>query len=78
MYKTRQPLCTGCNGPVCSQHECEYDVVGTAITSTKLGDELHRWEEKRGGNMGHLSSRKPGVVVGACRARNIMTRLVKV
>jgi len=23
MYKTRQPLLTGCNGPVCAQHECE-------------------------------------------------------
>jgi len=33
---------------------------------------------KRGGNMGHLSSRKPSVVDRACRARNIMIRLVKV
>ena len=78
MYKTRQPLFTGSNGPVCAQHGCEYDVVGTAMTSTEMGDELHRSQEKKRGNMGHLSSRKPGVVVGACRARNIMTRLVNV
>jgi len=70
---------TGCNGPVCAQHGCEDDVVGTAMTSTEMDDDLHRSEKKRGGNMGgHLSSRKPGVVGGACRARNIMTRLVEV
>jgi len=28
MYKTRQSLFTGCNGPVCAQHGCEYDVMG--------------------------------------------------
>jgi len=39
MYKTRQSLFTGCNGPVCAQHGCEYDVVGTAMTSTEMGDE---------------------------------------
>jgi len=48
MYKTRQPLFTGCNSPVCAQHGCEYDVVGTAMTSTEMGDELHRSEKKRG------------------------------
>jgi len=49
MYKTKQPeLFTGCNGPVCAQHGCEYDVVGTAMTSTEMGDELHRSEEKEG------------------------------
>ena len=42
MYKTRQPLFTGYNGPVCAQHGCEYDVVGTAMTSTEMSDELHR------------------------------------
>jgi len=58
MYKKRQPLFTGCNGPVCAQH----------------GWWERRWRQrrwvtnciarrrKRGGNMGHLSSRKPGVV----------------
>ena len=69
---------TVCNGPVCAQHGCEYDVVWTAVTSTDVGVELHRSEEKKRGNMGHLSSRKPGVVVGACRTINIMVRLVKV
>jgi len=29
----------GCNGPVCAQHGCEYDVVRTAMTSTEVGDE---------------------------------------
>ena len=48
MYKTRQPLFTGSNGQVCAQHGCEYDVVGTARTSTEMGDELHRSEKKRG------------------------------
>ena len=70
---------TGCICPVCAQRGCEDDVVGTAMTSTEMDDDLHRSEKKRGGNMGgHLSSRKPGVVGGACRARNIMTRLVEV
>ena len=40
MYKTRQPeLFMGSNGPVCAQHGCGYDVVGTAMTSTEVGDE---------------------------------------
>jgi len=52
MYTTRQPLFTGCNGPVCAQHGCEYDVVGTAMTSTEMGDELHRLEEKKRGKHG--------------------------
>ena len=30
---------TSCKGPVCTQHGCEYDVVGTAMTSTEVGDE---------------------------------------
>jgi len=58
MYKTRQPLFTGCNGPVCAQHGCEYDVVGTAMTSTEMGDELHRSEEKKRGKHGTFEQQK--------------------
>ena len=36
MYKTRQSLFTGCNGPVCAQHGCEQDVVGTAMVHKSL------------------------------------------
>jgi len=58
MYKTRQPLFTGRNGPVCAQHGCEYDVVGTAMTSTEMGDELHRSEEKKSGKHGTFEQQK--------------------
>ena len=58
MYKTRQPLFTGSNGPVCAQHGCEYDVVGTAMTSTETGDELHRSEEKKREKHGTFEQQK--------------------
>jgi len=58
MYRTRQPLFTGCNGPVCAQHGCEYDVVGTARMSTEMGDELHRSEEKIRGKHGAFEQQK--------------------
>ena len=77
MYKTRQPLFTGSNGQVCAQHGCEYDVVGTARTSTEMGDELHRSEKKRGKH-GAFDQQKAWCGCWACWARNIMTRLVEV
>ena len=53
MYKTQQPeLFMGSNGLVCVQHGYEYDVVGTAMTSTEVSDELHRLEEKKRGKHG--------------------------
>ena len=58
MYTTRQPLFTGCNGPVCAQHGCQYDVVGTAMTSTEMGDELHNLEEKKRGKHGAFEQQK--------------------
>ena len=53
IYKTRQPLFTGCNGPACAQHGCEYDVVGTA-----MGEELRRLEEKKRGKHGTFEQQK--------------------
>jgi len=35
--------------PVCVRHGCEYGVVGTAMTSTEVSDELHRLAEKKRG-----------------------------
>jgi len=59
MYKTRQPaLLMGSNGPVCAQHGCEYDAVGTAMTSTEVSDELHRLEEKKRGKHGTFEQQK--------------------
>ena len=58
MYKTRQPLFTARNGRVRAQHECEYDVVGTAMTSTEMGDELRRSEEKKRGKHGAFEQQK--------------------
>ena len=53
MYKTRQSLFTGCNGPVCAQHGCEQDVVGTAMASRacRAGNIM---EAKFGPKMGHF------------------------
>ena len=46
------------NGPVCVQHGFEYDVVRTAMTSTEMGDELHRSEEKKKGKHGTFEQQK--------------------
>jgi len=53
MYKTRQPLFTGCHGPVFAQHGCQYDVVGTAMAS-KASRAGNIMEAKFGPKMGHF------------------------
>ena len=50
---------TGCNGPVCAQHGCEQDVIGTAMASraSRAGNIM---EAKFGPKMehcGHSSAR---------------------
>jgi len=59
MYKTRQPLFTGCNGPVCAQHGCEQDVIGTAMASRacRAGNIMEAKFGPKMGHFGHSSAR---------------------
>ena len=59
MHKIRQlKLFTDCNDPVCAQHGHEYGVVKTAMTSTEMGDEFHRSEEKKREKHGTFEQQK--------------------
>jgi len=59
MYKTRQSLFTGCNGPVCAQHGCEQDVIGTAMASRacRAGNIMEAKFGPKMGHFGHSSAR---------------------